>query len=61
MANTTKSKTFVVNPADSRSYKIVCNNMVLNRDYYEFTNETGIIAYVPACVSVVEETSLTQV
>lgn len=47
MANSEKKKVFVINPCSHPSYTITCDNMVKNGDFYEFTDETGIIAFVP--------------
>lgn len=45
-------------PTYSNSFEVFADNMVLNRDYYEFVDETGIVAFVPANVAVVEKGSL---
>lgn len=47
------SKVYVVNPNSSPSFEIKATSMIKNGHYYEFANETGIVAFVPAEVSVV--------
>lgn len=40
-------KTFVVNPQSNVAFEITCDNVCINREHYEFTDETGIVAFVP--------------
>lgn len=58
MSTLKAKKTFVVSPNSHPSYKIICSNMVKNGDYFEFTDETGIVAYIPTAYSIVLEENL---
>lgn len=58
MSTVKNKRTFVVSPSHSDRFEVIASSMVLNRDYYEFADETGIVAFVPACVPVVEKDHL---
>lgn len=52
------SKVYVINPNNSPSFEIKATSMIKNGNYYEFVNETGIVAFVPADVPVVLKSAL---
>lgn len=53
-----KARTFVVNPYMSNQMEIKANSVVRVDSWYEFSTETGVVAFVPANVPVVEKDKL---
>lgn len=53
-----ETRTFVVNPHMSNEMVIKANSVVRVDSWYEFSTETGVVAFVPANVPVVEKDKL---